>query len=362
MNPFKPTAGKMPPELIGREAIVDSFLDGIENGPGAMERLMRISGARGMGKTVILNQLGRVARDRGWIVIDEIASKGFCERILDRLCARNAVDSVQISPSVFGISLGSVDVDRASPSLREAIAERLKTNKEGLLITLDEVQDANLDEVRALAVAIQQTISDDLSVAFVFAGLPSMIDRIVNAKTLTFLRRAVPEHLTALDDGDVRESFAETIAKSGLSVSDEALDLMVEASAGYPFMMQLVGYCTWQAAHKRGSDAIEIEDARAGEARARLQFDRTVIEPALQNLPPSLVYYAMAMAEDEGKPSRTGVVAKRLDKDLSELSSYRSRLLRENVIESKARGEVSFTIPYLDRYLNEHRAELLDEL
>lgn len=41
MNPFKPTAGKMPPELIGRDSIIEDFIDGIENGVGAPERLMR---------------------------------------------------------------------------------------------------------------------------------------------------------------------------------------------------------------------------------------------------------------------------------------------------------------------------------
>ena len=78
MNPFKPTAGKMPPELIGRDFVIESFIDGIENGPGAPECLMRITGARGMGKTVMLNELGRIARARGWLVIDEVASPGFC--------------------------------------------------------------------------------------------------------------------------------------------------------------------------------------------------------------------------------------------------------------------------------------------
>lgn len=33
MNPFKPTAGKMPPELIGHDAIVEAFVDGMGNGP-----------------------------------------------------------------------------------------------------------------------------------------------------------------------------------------------------------------------------------------------------------------------------------------------------------------------------------------
>ena len=93
LNPFKPTAGKMPPELIGRDYIVEAFVDGIENGAGAPERLMRLTGARGMGKTVMLNELGNVARERDWLVIDDAASDaggtypasiGRCTRIICR--------------------------------------------------------------------------------------------------------------------------------------------------------------------------------------------------------------------------------------------------------------------------------------
>ena len=54
MNPFKPTAGKMPPVLIGRESIVSDFSEALENGAGAPGRLMLITGQRGFGKTSCL--------------------------------------------------------------------------------------------------------------------------------------------------------------------------------------------------------------------------------------------------------------------------------------------------------------------
>ena len=57
VNPFKPTAGMNPPELIGRDTVLDDFAEALENGPGAPDRLMRISGVRGTGKTVLLNAL-----------------------------------------------------------------------------------------------------------------------------------------------------------------------------------------------------------------------------------------------------------------------------------------------------------------
>lgn len=50
-NPFKPTAGKTPPELIGREEVLNKCIEGLDNGAGAPGRLIRITGVRGMGKT-----------------------------------------------------------------------------------------------------------------------------------------------------------------------------------------------------------------------------------------------------------------------------------------------------------------------
>ena len=59
-NPFKPTAGKRPPMLIGRESVIEDFEEGLDNGAGAPGRLMLITGNRGCGKTVLLQELQRL--------------------------------------------------------------------------------------------------------------------------------------------------------------------------------------------------------------------------------------------------------------------------------------------------------------
>ena len=63
-NPFKPTAGKRPPMLIGRESVIEDFEEGLDNGAGAPGRLMLITGNRGCGKTVLLRELQRLANAR----------------------------------------------------------------------------------------------------------------------------------------------------------------------------------------------------------------------------------------------------------------------------------------------------------
>jgi len=53
-NPFKPTAGSNPPLLIGRQDMIDEFTESIEDGPGAPGRITIFTGARGVGKTVLI--------------------------------------------------------------------------------------------------------------------------------------------------------------------------------------------------------------------------------------------------------------------------------------------------------------------
>lgn len=94
----------------------------------------------------------------------------------------------------MGLSLGELTFTPAMrPStLRDAIAARLNSlgKGKGLLVTIDETQDASLEDMTAIATAAQHMLRENAEVAFVFAGLPSLTSDLLNAKVLTFLRRA----------------------------------------------------------------------------------------------------------------------------------------------------------------------------
>lgn len=366
-NPFKPTAGKMPPELIGRDGIVEEFRDGLENGPGAPERLMRITGMRGMGKTVMLNEFKRIALEEepAWTVVCETANAGFCTRILDALSRKNLPGNVRIQPTAFGVSLGSLEIERASLDLRDAMMKATEKDK-GLLITLDEVQDASLEEIKSLAISIQHVISEDRNIAFAFAGLPSMIDEVVNSSTLTFLRRAIPAALDTIPLNDVADSLADTMRGLGqMNISDELVSKLAQASAGYPFMVQLVGYQTWQTAFKRlGRKAGEITapDVERGITEARSRFDATVIEPAIHHLPPMAIKYLLAMAEENEPTCSVSDIAQRMGSNISGISMVRARLIKEDLIETPARGKIRFAVPYLAQYLTTNRERIEQSL
>lgn len=122
-NPFKPTAGKTPPTIIGREDVLEEFNEGLVNGPGAPGRLMRIAGVRGTGKTVLLDERSRLAQSRGWTVIKEVATEGLCQRILEQLQPKFQAKHARFEPTVAGISIGSIDIERIGPSLRDALRQ-----------------------------------------------------------------------------------------------------------------------------------------------------------------------------------------------------------------------------------------------
>lgn len=367
-NPFKPSAGHLPPVLIGRDLVLDDFREGLDNGSGAPGRLMRITGARGIGKTVILTEFRNIAERRGWQTISETASSGMAQRLLNKLQPQKGSFSFSLEPSlsVFNVggSLGGMHYERDSMplTLREAMSARLDAldkRNAGLLVTIDEAQAADRADMVAIATAVQHLISEDRNLAFVFAGLPSMSSKWLNDNVMTFLRRAQPERLGDIPLTEVSSAFADTFHASGIILKDEPLRIATQATAGYPFMIQLVGYHIWRIV-RRNHDLstpveVSVDEAQSGVRDAMSRLGDTVHGPELDGLSPIDKTYLLAMAQDDG-PSSTSTVAERMGKDVKYASIYRIRLIEAQVIEDCGYGKVDFAIPYLREYLREHAA------
>ena len=67
-NPFRPGVGKPPPYLADREAQLKRFRRYLDDFP-ENRRNVRVTGLRGVGKTVLIKEYRKAARARGWIVI-----------------------------------------------------------------------------------------------------------------------------------------------------------------------------------------------------------------------------------------------------------------------------------------------------
>ena len=352
MNPFKPTAGKMPPVLIGRDSVMHGFedvLDGSMDAPG----LMLISGQSGQGKTVMLTALGRIAADRSWYVVSDTASYGVSERLAAALVERG-LGSTSISSAPAGLDLG------------EAIECRLGRMPEGkgVLFTIDEMQAASEDDLAAIADAIEhvdeemQGLPDGRGhgVAFVFAGLPSMVNEVLNDKRLAFLRRARQQVLGGLPLTDVCAAYIEAVRESGKQIGQEDALAAAEAAAGYPYMVQLVGYCMWQSAERRGSSCIEHTDVERGIGEAVVAYGDAVCAPLMDGLTPAQREFVKAVAVVAPAHAAVSDIAKRCRRSPSWASKYRASLIKERVIEPDGRGFERLTVPHLADYLRKSSA------
>lgn len=363
-NPFKPTAGAEPPVLAGRKKVIDDFTDGLTEGPGAPGRLMRISGPRGSGKTVLLTELGDIAKDKGWVVVDETAGKGLVDRITERLARQlpeaNASMDIDLGfvKAHAGVSSGTGGAD-----IRTVLDEAAgRIGKKGVLVTVDEVQDADKGEMAAISQAVQHLIREKKDVAFVFAGLTMGVADFINGEAMTFLRRAKAEQLKSIPDDDVAAAFEKTFGESGMPIAGNALSAAVAATGGYAYMVQLVGYNVWKVArrHFGESPAVAMEDVREGAEMAMGDYVEAVIEPALSRLSKRAMSYLVEMSGSDG-PSSTGCVAKSLGVPAQSLSSVRASLIAKQVIEpTEARGYVDFAIPWMREYVGDHAVELMD--
>lgn len=372
-NPFKPTAGKMPPVLIGRQAVIDDFTEGLENGAGAPGRLMLISGNRGYGKTVMLSELKRIALAHGWKAVSETASAGMVGRLIEALSPQQRFKGANLSPSlgIAGLataSLGSFEFaspDQGALTLRGAVNARLSRMKPGtgILFTIDEAQAASMEDMVALATMVQHVISDqDMTdvpnyqkkgVALVFAALPSLVDDLQNNKVLTFLRRSLREELTAVPLPDVRDAYVQTVTQSGKSIEAATALKAAREAEGNPYLVQLVGYYMWRSADRRGSARIEPADVDAGKSDALLAFYDAVCAPVYYGLRSPERLFVEAMAMDACGVSAMADIAQRAKRTQSWAGKYRASLIREHVVEAAGYGKVRFAISHLGDYIND---------
>lgn len=360
-NPFKPSAGARPPLLIGREDMRRDFSDSLDDGAGAPGLLSIFTGPRGVGKTVMLSEIEDEAIEHGWIVVSETATEGLISRIGESI--RTAGEELGEGPPgrrITGVALaglGRIETQlradrpanwRRTASELLAILDRQGT---GLLISVDEIHAVDRTELAELAAVVQHLIREGLPIALAMAGLPKAVSDLLNEGVSTFLRRAERYDLHSASIPEVRQAFGKTFSDSGVSIDAAQLDRIAEATGGYPFLIQLVGYQVWKLAARAGNQVTDTV-LRDGVERAHRRMGATVLQPAYGYLSEIDQTYLLRMAEDDGASGTTSI-AQRMGTSTRYAGIYRRRLMDAGMIEQSRHGYVDFAVPRLREYLRE---------
>ncbi len=354
-NPFTPLFGKIPPIIAGRQEMIARFEDAFSGQASAPELCSIFTGVRGSGKTTMLQYLCSCAEEAGWVTARTTATKGMLDDLLQRAQASAshlADGSSKKLKSIEIASIGSLswDNEESSANWRTQITDlldELDKYETGILFAVDEV-DGKLDEMVQLVTVFQMLIGENRKVALLMAGLPYRVSTLLLGKSTSFLRRAQRFTLGPIPDYDVKEAFRLTMEEGGKQIDSEALGLAAAAIKGFPFMFQLVGYRTWNAA--RGRKAIDADSVSKGVEIANEELAARVFDATLLELSKGDLEFLSAMNRDGSMTAREEI-AEKLDRDSSWISRYKKRLLESGVVEEAPGGNFGFALPGFADYL-----------
>ena len=380
-NPYAPGAGTPPPELAGRDALLESAsiaLDRIRNGLSAKSMLM--VGLRGVGKTVLLNRISEEARCRGFTTVlleapEEQSLPGLLvpplHAALVRLSRRAAasravgralsalaglVGAIKVGSQDFNISLqvpsepgladsGILDADLTA--LLESVGEAAREQDTALALFVDELQYVPEQDLAALIMALHRTTQRQLPVALLGAGLPQLVARTAAAKSYAERLFHFPE-IGPLSAEAACRAVEAPASRLGVTFEAEALTTILKETARYPYFLQEWGKHCWDCAE---SPTVTGADAQLASAVANAELDASFFRARFDRLTPSEKRYLRGMAARGAGPHRSGEVAETLGRSVRAVAPTRAKLIAKGMIYSPARGDTAFTVPLFDAYL-----------
>ncbi|WP_312976002.1 ATP-binding protein [Corynebacterium sp.] len=370
-NPFRPTFGASPHYWAGRRIILDDYADALASGPGAAARTLVITGSRGIGKTVLLNELEDIAATHGWIILRASARGDIVAELVDSVIPAKIQElSPPTTRRVTGVGIAGIGTvntsltgpdehDLPRPTLDSRLRDLLALMSDtGVLITVDEIQDADRDALSRLATTYQNLIRDDLEISLAMAGLTHGVEALLDLPGTTFMRRAHRYDLGPLTRDDATDVLATSSRDSGLAFDGAGLASAVDLAAGYPYLVQLVGSLAWNAARRADTDVISAQQVDSIRDEAVSTMGAQVHHPSLKGVPTVQREYLEAMAalavdgpEDADGPVATAAIAERLGKTQRAASDPRAKLIDRDLISPAGWGKVQFTLPYLGDWL-----------
>lgn len=359
-NPFTPSFGEIPAHVAGRRQIIADVTGALAKKTRSPELTSLFSGARGTGKTTLLSVLANKAEGLGWISVNVTALPGMLDDIevsltqrashLTLTSSKKHITGVQVA-GIGGISISDSPSGKNNWRSRVSnVLDELSGSETGLFLTVDEI-DPELPELVELVAIYQHFVREGRKVALMMAGLPGKVSNIQSDKTVSFLRRAQGFTLGRINDFDVRDALVRTIAENGRTADEEGLEEAVSAIAGFPFLLQLIGYRAWNVSPT--SSEISGKDFKEGISIAKVEMKSRILEATYREFSEGDVKFTRAMLEDEGE-TKTSDLVLRLGWSDSQVAQYRRRLIDAGVIGYRGRGRVGFELPYFREFLLEN--------
>ena len=380
-NPFSPGAGSPPPELVGRDPVLEQariLLGRVKQKKS--EKSMLLTGLRGVGKTVLLNEIKRMADGDGYRTISIEAHEGkalgpliapYLRSLLydlDRIAGtgnkvkrglavlRSFVGALKVTVGDISIGL-DIDPEKGSadsgdleidlPNLFVAIGEAAQDRNSAVAIFIDEIQYFSKKELGALIMAMHKVQQQQLPLVLLGAGLPILPGMAGESKSYAERLFNFP-NIGALSQADTAKALQEPALEAGVAFEDAALDEVFLLTKGYPYFLQEWGYVAWNLAT---SSPITLQVVRDAKKAVIPRLDENFFRVRFDRLTPSEKNFLRAIAELGPGAHRTGDIAEILKVKVTSLGPVRAKLINKGMIYSPAHGDMDFTVPLFDDFM-----------
>ncbi len=338
-------------------------------------------GLRGVGKTVLLNKIEEIASDLGYLTsfIEAPEDRSLVELLYPKIhqvlrklslaelaksATHTAMKALRSFAAAFNLSVGDFELSvDPEPGLADSgnleldvtdlfleIGRAAKAAGKGWALLIDEVQYLKSDELAALIVAIHRINQKGLPVLFFGAGLPQIAAISGDAKSYAE-RLFIYPRIDALPSEAAKRAIREPIEDEGEAINVDILEAVVDLTHGYPYFLQEWGYQLWNVA---SASPIQMDCLERAREMALQRLDEGFFKVRFERLTPKEREYVIAMARLGVGPYRSSDIADQLGEKLTSLGPRRATIIAKGMIYSPAHGDVAFTVPMFEAYLERH--------
>jgi len=389
-NPFRPGMGLEPPYLADRNKHLERFARFLEGFPD-LPRNVRLTGLRGVGKTVLLQHYSNAAGERDWLVVrrewsehlqDErmlaLALVEDCRQAAETIARskrmRHAVSVAQETLDLLGsltVSLAGIGITVAlrSPSerlrqqvtledqlfgaLKMTVEAALTAGRRGLVLCYDEahvVRDSprmRQFPLGTLLAVVAKAQREPLPLMLVLSGLPTLTENLALAKSYSE-RMFQAEELERLRPPEDMNAFCRPLAVAERSFEPTMGEMVIRDTSGYPFFVQLFGAALWDGT--AWPAAITTDDYQHQRPLVLEALDRAFFDARLARTAPFERRLLQAVARDGEVTSMREVVARL---GISNGAAQRTilSLADKGLVFRPERGSIAFALPLFGEYL-----------
>ena len=378
VNPYRPGAGLMPTYLAGREEDIqnlEQMFDALTMNIPTQSIIF--SGLRGVGKTVLINRLQKIAEDKDifcrhieveerndFISLIATCAQAFLRKVSTKEKFKNliqkpldAIKSLVVSfdpnDNTFSLSLQEKELYKSTnltQSLTEVfttIGETAYKSSTPICFFIDEIQYMKPRELGSLIAALHRTNQLGYPVMVVGAGLPKIYKMLSDEKSYSE-RLFLYKEIGSLNEEQSRNAIVIPASKFGVSFSEGAIEKIISLTKGYPFFIQQMCQVVY-----KNTDEKEIKSAHVEENTDEFfqTLDIGFFKVRYERCADSDKKFIFAMVKCGELPCAISNIAKTLHKNVSQISTTRAQLINKGIIFPIRYKELDFTVPEFSGFI-----------